>query len=46
MILTIYDASYIILAMKNNLLLATEDKKLRRKAAKYVHILSITGLFK
>jgi len=31
--LTVYDASYIILAMKNNLLLITEDKKLKRKAA-------------
>lgn len=44
--LTVYDASYIILAMKNNLLLVTEDKKLKRKATKYVHVLSITDLFK
>ena len=34
--ITAYDASYIILSRKNNLMLVTEDEKLRRKASRII----------
>ncbi len=36
--LTIYDASYLLLAIKKNLVLITDDEKLKRKASKYVKV--------
>jgi len=39
--ITAYDASYIVLAKKNNLTLVTEDELLRRKAKEYVKTLSL-----
>ncbi|MEM1611488.1 MAG: type II toxin-antitoxin system VapC family toxin [Sulfolobales archaeon] len=38
--LTIYDASYIYIAMKEKLMLVTDDKRLREIASKYVKALS------
>lgn len=37
--LTIYDASYIYIAIKERLMLITDDKKLREIALKYVKVL-------
>ena len=42
--LTVYDASYLYVAMRNNLALVTDDKKLMNKASKYVKIFSSTTL--
>jgi len=42
--LTFYDASYIVLARNNNLILVTEDKTLREKATKYVGTKSLSEL--
>ena len=42
--LTAYDASYIVLAKRNNLQLITEDKKLKRKAGKFIKAASINEL--
>ena len=39
--LTAYDASYIVLAMRRGLKLVTEDTTLRRKAKKFVDVLSL-----
>ncbi len=36
--LTIYDASYLLLAIKKNLILVTDDEELKRKASKYVKV--------
>jgi len=36
-----YDASYIVLAKKNNLALVTEDRTLKKEAKKYVKALSL-----
>jgi len=38
--ITAYDASYIVLAEKNDLILVTEDKKLRTKAERLVKVAS------
>ncbi|MEM1611181.1 MAG: type II toxin-antitoxin system VapC family toxin [Sulfolobales archaeon] len=38
--LTIYDASYIYMAMKERLILVTDDKRLKEIASKYVKALS------
>ena len=38
---TVYDASYIVLARKNDLILVTEDKKLRNKAAEIITVKSL-----
>ncbi len=37
--LTIYDASYLYMAIKNKMVLVTDDQKLRDKASKYVKVL-------
>ena len=42
--ITAYDASYVVLAEKNNLTLVTEDKKLRTKAEKLVKAVSLTQI--
>ena len=42
--ITAYDASYVVLAEKNNLTLVTEDKKLRTKAEKLVKAISLTQI--
>jgi len=42
--LTAYDASYIVLAEKNSLILVTEDSKLRAKAEKLVEAVSLTQI--
>jgi len=34
--ITIYDASYLYIAIKNNFVLITDDKELKNKALKYV----------
>lgn len=44
--ITIYDASYIVLAEENNLTLVTEDKKLKEKAEKTVKTKTIKNLVK
>ncbi len=43
--LTTYDASYIAVALNNNLVLVTEDKELFRKSRKYVKTLTISNLY-
>ncbi len=35
---TVYNTSYIVLARKNGLILVTEDKKLRNKAAEIITV--------
>ena len=42
--LTAYDASYIVLAQKNDLILITEDERLREKAKRSIRALSIEEL--
>ena len=42
--ITTYDASYIVLAQKNNLILVTEDRKLREKAEKLVKVVDLGEL--
>jgi len=42
--LTIYDASYLYLAVKRNLTLVTDDKGLRNKASRHVKVLSVREL--
>ena len=44
--LTVYDASYIVLAKKKNLKLVTEDKELMRKAHRTIKVTSIRNLIK
>ena len=44
--LTIYDASYIVLAEKNKLTLVTEDKKLARKAHNTIKTTSLKNIIK
>ena len=44
--LTIYDASYIYLASRNDLILVTDDRKLREKASNYVKVVSSSKLAK
>ena len=34
--ITVYDASYMYVAMRDNLILVTDDQKLRNKASRYV----------
>jgi len=38
--LTIYDASYLFLAIKNKLILVTDDEKLKNKSLKYIKVLN------
>lgn len=38
--ITVYDASYLYLAKVKDLILVTDDKKLREKASKYIKILT------
>lgn len=42
--ITFYDASYVAIARRRNLTLATEDEELREKAAKYVSIIPYSDL--
>ncbi|MEM4584651.1 MAG: type II toxin-antitoxin system VapC family toxin [Ignisphaera sp.] len=42
--ITIYDASYIYIAMKNNLTLVTDDRKLMNIAKKYVNIATTSDI--
>ena len=42
--LTFYDASYIVAGEKLNATLATEDEELRRKAEKYINVITYTNL--
>ena len=42
--LTVYDASYLYVAMKNSYTLVTDDKELRNKASKYVETASSNEL--
>ncbi len=42
--LTVYDASYLYVAMKNGYMLVTDDKELRNKASKYVETVSSNEL--
>jgi len=44
--LTIYEASYIVLAEKNNLTLVTEDEKLREKASEKIKVMSLREIIK
>ncbi len=41
---TVYDASYIALAAKHNLILVTEDRKLSSKASGMVRVISLDNL--
>ena len=41
---TVYDASYIAIALKYNLILVTEDKKLSRIARNIVHVASLNDI--
>ena len=42
--LTFYDASYIVAGEKLNATLATEDEELRRKAEKYINVITYKNL--
>ncbi|MEM2208628.1 MAG: type II toxin-antitoxin system VapC family toxin [Nitrososphaerota archaeon] len=42
--ITAYDASYIVLAKKHNLILVSEDEKLKRKVGKIIKIVSLKEL--
>ena len=42
--LTVYDAAYIRAAIKNRLILVTDDRKLGEKAAKYVKVVTTEEL--
>ena len=42
--LTVYDASYVYTAMKNKLILVTDDRKLGNKASKYVKVITSSEL--
>lgn len=42
--LTAYDASYVVLAKKNDLVLVTEDWKLRKKAQAIINVASINEI--
>ncbi len=42
--LTVYDASYVLTAMKNKLTLVTDDQKLASKASKYVKCITTKEL--
>jgi len=44
--ITVYDASYLYLAIKNNLTLVTDDEKLRNKALKHIKVISSDELSK
>ena len=41
---TVYDASYVVLAKKHGLVLVTEDKELRRKVSRAVEVASLEEL--
>jgi len=41
---TVYDASYIVLAKKNELVLVTEDRRLQEKATSIVKVTSVKDL--
>ena len=42
--ITVYDASYVALAIKRNLVLVTEDQKLSRKVSGVVNVVSLDNL--
>ena len=42
--ITIYDATYLYLAIENKAILVTDDSKLKEKAAKYVEVMSSNQL--
>jgi len=42
--LTIYDASYLYIALKNRFILVTDDEKLKNKASKYVKVVTSSEL--
>lgn len=44
--LTVYDASYIVLAGKKGLTLVTEDRKLMENAGKIVNVISLRSLIR
>ncbi len=44
--ITFYDASYICVAVKNDLTLVTDDRKLRDVSSKYVRVLASFQLYK
>jgi len=41
---TVYDASYLYTALKNNLILVTDDRKLKEKASRHVKVLTSSQL--
>jgi len=41
---TIYDASYMYIAMKNGLILVTDDRKLKDRASKYLKVINTSEL--
>jgi len=42
--ITIYDATYLYLAIENKAILVTDDSKLKEKAAKYVEVMNSNQL--
>lgn len=42
--ITVYDASYLYVALKNKFVLVTDDQKLMKKASKYVKVISSSEL--
>lgn len=42
--ITAYDASYVVIAKKNNLILVSEDEKLKRKIGDIIKIISLKEL--
>ncbi|OWJ54852.1 type II toxin-antitoxin system VapC family toxin [Pyrodictium delaneyi] len=42
--LTVYDASYLYVAMKNGYILVTDDRELRNRASRYVETVSSSEL--
>lgn len=44
--ITSYDASYVVLADKNNLTLVTEDSELRKRAREIIKVISVEDMLK
>ncbi|MEM4030309.1 MAG: hypothetical protein QXO02_10450 [Thermofilaceae archaeon] len=42
--MTVYDASYVVLARKHGLVIVTEDKEHRRKVSRAVEVVSLEEL--
>lgn len=44
--ITFYDASYVVLAKKNNLTLVTEDAELRKKTENIINVINVSDILR